>query len=163
MNKWGIKKQTLILALLPAIIIATSLAAYFIYSQISLVNSTLIEKGLLTTRHIADESQYGIFSGNHKSLKDYIDKTSHTDNTESISILDKEKNILVHTGNILDKDVIVKRLNDKLNHFYYTPNNSIIFISPINPQYVDLQDFYIAGVQEDLGPMGWAVIETIIR
>lgn len=101
MNKWGIKTQALILALLPAIIIAVSLVSYFLYSQIKLVNSTLYDHGLYTAKHIADESQYGIFSGNHSSLKEYIGKYVHEKNTQSITVLDKIKLSLLNLVKLL--------------------------------------------------------------
>lgn len=158
MNKWGIKTQALILALLPAIIIAVSLVSYFLYSQIKLVNSTLYDHGLYTAKHIADESQYGIFSGNHSSLKEYIGKYVHEKNTQSITVLDKNKTILAQSGETLNPDFLKDSLSLEKHWIEHVTNNSVIFVSSIQPPSVDVSEFDDSS-KESPNITGWVLIE----
>jgi len=159
MNKWGIKTQAFILALVPAIIIAVSLLSYFLYSQINLVNNNLNERGVSMARHLAYESQYGIFSGNIQSLKRHTDERVHDEDIRSIIILDKDKHILVNSGYTSDSDSILENIDD-VNHQVRVPSsNSILFISPIISPQLDIDEFDETNANMKK-IIGWLMVEV---
>ena len=158
MNKWGIKIQALILALVPAIIIAISLVSYFLYSQINMVNDTLNERGVNTAKHLAYESQYGIFSGNILSLKRHTDERVLEHDIRSIIILDNEKNTLINSGDKENADFILEDLNDINNKIQIPSNNSIVYVSSISSPQLDVTEFEEIN-NEIQQIIGWALVE----
>ncbi|MDH5645162.1 MAG: ATP-binding protein [Candidatus Heimdallarchaeota archaeon] len=162
MNKWGIKTQALILALVPAIIISVSLFSYFLYSQITLVNNNLNERGVTMARHLAYESQYGIFSGNTMPLKRHTDERVRDHDIRSIIIMDKEKRIIINSGDVSDTDLIFKDINDA-NHQASIPSRSTIaFISPIFSPLLDIDEFDDIDRSEK-HIIGWSLVEMSLN
>ena len=64
MKRWGIRQQVLILTLLPALLIALVLTAYFTYSQINYFTDTLNHHGNTIAHQISPAAEYAVFSGN---------------------------------------------------------------------------------------------------
>ena len=68
MNHLTLRSRLLILTLLPSMLIAITLVAYFTLSSIRSLESDLRAKGMATVRYLAPISEYGIIAGQIESL-----------------------------------------------------------------------------------------------
>ena len=69
MKNWGIRTRVLLLALLPAFIIAVTLAGYMTYRLSSDFDRELQSYGLGLSRQLAAVSEFSAFSGDRETLR----------------------------------------------------------------------------------------------
>ena len=97
MKNWGIRQQVLILTLLPALLIALILTAYFTFSEIKYFTNTLNRHGKTIASQISPAAEYAVFSGNIDSLKSIL-KHALINNKDVIRItITNEKDIVLLT------------------------------------------------------------------
>ncbi|MCK4952049.1 MAG: response regulator [Gammaproteobacteria bacterium] len=95
MKNWGIRKQVLTLALLPAAIIAVLLTTTFIVSQISEHTKLLEEKGRILTSQLAVAAEYAVATGNISILENLTSSVLKEPDVAQINITDKEDRLLI--------------------------------------------------------------------
>ena len=96
MKQWGIRQQVLLLTLFPALLIALALTAYFTFSQLSYISSTLNRHGNTIASQIAPASEYALFSGNIESLQRMLRYTLMNDkDVVRITITNEKDEILL--------------------------------------------------------------------
>ena len=88
MKRYGIERQTLLLALFPILVMAILLASYFISTRFSGLEHALLERSQLLARQLASSSEYAVFSGNTILLKQNVDAALTLQDVKSITILD---------------------------------------------------------------------------
>ena len=103
MNNWGIRKQVLTLALLPAAIIAVLLTTTFIVSQISEHTKLLEEKGRILTSQLAVAAEYAVATGNISILENLTSSVLKEPDVAQINITDKEHIEILCTASIEGK------------------------------------------------------------
>ena len=95
MKHWGIRQQILILTLLPALLIALVLTAYFTLSEIKYFTNTLNRHGKTIASQISPAAEYAVFSGNIDSLKRIL-KHALINNKDVIRItITNEKDVVL--------------------------------------------------------------------
>ncbi len=137
MKQWGIQQQVLILTLLPALFIALLLTAYFTYSQLKYITSTINRHGLTVASQISPAAEYAVFSGNISSLKNILEHTLVTDKEViSVRITNEEDNTLLS----LDEVPSPRKYPD---YFYslLTDEQSLYFRHPVITEQLDIDDF----------------------
>jgi len=119
MRNWGINKRVMVLALLPTLLIAISLATYFSFNRYAYIENSLHMKGQLIVNNISSASEYGVFSGNIEILEKIINNALQEKEVIEININDKHnKEIISRTKKIPPPETILP-----------------IFITPENFQY----------------------------
>jgi len=88
MRNWGINKRVMFLALLPTLLIAIALAAYFGFNRYSYIEDALHIKGQLIANNLAPACEYGVFSGNLEILNNLISNTLQEKDVVNITISD---------------------------------------------------------------------------
>ena len=66
---WDIRARTVLIAVLPTMVMATVLIAYFTSSRLSDLEEAHVQRGKALARQLAAASEYGVFSGNLESLR----------------------------------------------------------------------------------------------
>lgn len=94
MRKRSIKRRLLLLALLPAAIIALSITFYFTGTRIADLEKTLHKHGEAVTRHIAQASEYAVFSANSDILRGLIAGAIKEADVTAIAITDAKGTLL---------------------------------------------------------------------
>ncbi len=137
MKQWGIKRQLLILVLLPGLFITMALTIYFTISQLSYINNSLNRHGQTIVSQISPAAEYAVFSGNIDSLRRILDHTLMSDkDAVRITISDiNEESLLTLADSPVERkfpDVLYTLLSDdKFLHFR----------QPIITQQLDVDDF----------------------
>jgi signal transduction histidine kinase/DNA-binding response OmpR family regulator len=100
MNSLGIQRRVLIIALLPATIIAISLGTYFVVSQLNSLRESLEERGISIVRQLAPASEFGIFSGNQDQLTRLASSVLQESDVQSVRISDTTGLVYVEVGRV---------------------------------------------------------------
>jgi two-component system, sensor histidine kinase len=67
--RWDIRARAILIAVLPTMMMATVLIAYFTSSRLSDLEEAHVQRGKALARQLAAASEYGVFSGNLDSLR----------------------------------------------------------------------------------------------
>lgn len=100
MNNLGIQKRVLIIALLPAAVIAISLGIYFVVSQLNSLQESLEERGISIVRQLAPASEFGVFSGNQDQLTRLASSVLQESDVQSVRIDDTSGLVSVQVGRV---------------------------------------------------------------
>jgi len=100
MNNLGIQRRMLIIALLPAAIIAVSLGIYFVVSQLHSLRESLEERGISIVRQLAPASEFGVFSGNEDQLTRLAASVLQESDVQSVRISDSAGLVDVQLGRV---------------------------------------------------------------
>jgi two-component system sensor histidine kinase BarA len=137
MKKWGIRQQVLFLTLLPALLIALALTAYFTYSQLNYINTSLKDNGTTISRQLAPASEYSVFSGNINSLRKLLRHTlKSNDEVTRITITDEENVVLLSEAENPDAKVYPEYLYNLLSE-----DQVLEFRYPIITEVLEVDDF----------------------
>ncbi|MEJ5211475.1 MAG: HAMP domain-containing protein, partial [Burkholderiales bacterium] len=98
MKGLSIKWQVLLLALMPAALIALGLAWYFIQRGLSELDDALNNRGLAIARQLAPAAEYGVFSGNREILRRLADAAAAEADVKWVAITDLNGEVLAASG-----------------------------------------------------------------
>ena len=99
MRNWSIQRRVLVIALLPAALIALVLTWYHAHTRISDVERATLERGRGLARHLAPLSEFGVLSGNERLLDSIADSALAEDRTIAhVRILDETGRVLARAG-----------------------------------------------------------------
>jgi len=171
MMKSSIRHRVLLLALLPATLLAISLGYFFTMSRITDLDQALRTRGMAIARHLAPACEYGVFSGNTLILQRLADSALAEPDVVAVYIMDHTGKVLVSNG--MKRDVLaVARLgraaldNKKGVAAVAAKSNSLVFGIPISQTEVQVDDYTLAsastpsGSQQDhAAPLGYVAIE----
>ena len=137
MKQWGIKKQVLVLTLLPALFIALTLTVYFTLSQLSYINKSLNRHGKTISSQISPAAEYAVFSGNIDSLRSTLNRALMNDkDVINITITDGDHNILLS----LTENPPQKRFPG-IFYRLLSEDQSLRFQQPIITEQLEIGDF----------------------
>ena len=69
MKQYTIRQYVAWLTLAPLLVMAVSLATFFLHTRSSDLNNSLMEHGQLIARQLASSSEYGVFANNKQFLQ----------------------------------------------------------------------------------------------
>ncbi len=95
MKSWSIRKQIIMLALLPVLFVGLGLVVYFTYTQIQYIDDSLVKHGLSNAKQIAPAAEYSVFSGNTDLIKPTLENALNDQDVVAISITDKQGQVLI--------------------------------------------------------------------
>ncbi len=135
MKNWSIRKQIVVLALLPALFVGLGLAVYFTYAQIEYISNSLRKHGESIATQIAPASEYAVFSGNTQFLEPTLKNSLDDQDVVAITIRDRFNNTLIslhdNTSRPVSHSIWRKIIKTK----------QIKFEVPITSQEVSIDDF----------------------
>ena len=143
----GIRFRLLLLGIIPAFILTSALAFYFIDNQIQNLEISLKERGDIITRQLATASVYGVFSGNNLILQELVNTV----------LLEKDV-VSVHIINQQDVIMAEAQVSEFPDAEYIMNFTAPVILKPIdNSNNTDDTLFYTAGnktITKDIGRVG---------
>ena len=164
MNNLGIQRRVLIIALLPATIIAVSLGIYFVVSQLNSLRESLEERGISIVRQLAPASEFGLFSGNEDQLTRLAASVLQESDVQSVRISDSTGLVNVQLG----------RVNSSLPGFKFTGDahqpvsmvssdgSVLIFEAPIIQSTLAVDDYQEHSNVENSKKVDHPILGTVI-
>ena len=145
---YSIGRQVTLLTLIPLLIIAICLEAFFLHSRFSDLDQGLLERGKLIARQLASSSEYGVFSNNHGFLKNIANGVLQQADVRELVILNAASETLIEAkfvseGNLSQAKLANDGINGEVN--LLTPiresKDTLWIYQPIVPAQVALDEF----------------------
>ena len=172
MSGWSIRHRVLLLALLPATLLALSLGYFFTISRITDLDQALRNRGIAIARYLAPASEYGVFSSNREILQHLADSVRNDPDVIAVAITDRKGNILARYGKVDNLFLVSAQTsvpNSDANAERVTVsqrNNNLVFRIPIIQTEVQVDDFvsdFPATTAESVAPassqLGYVAVE----
>lgn len=134
MKLTGIRFRLLLIGIIPAIILTSALAYYFINNQIKSLATSLNERGDIITRQLATAGVYGVFSGNNQILQELVNTVLQEKDVVSVKISNQQHNILAQAqlSDLPESDHLIRfsapvvlqplRITDSSDEFIFFPS-----------------------------------------
>ncbi len=137
MKRPGISNQILIIALAPALIVATILSIHYIWDQFAYVSDSLNRDGKLIAKQLSPAAEYAVYSGNLELIRPLVNTAINNKSVLRIQILDKSNN------NILDIYNTEKHAekHSAFFHLIFEDEKQLIFAEPIFSTPVAVDDY----------------------
>lgn len=166
LREWGIKSRVLFLTLVPAIIIAIFLSAYFTSTRLHDLESSLQDRGFAIAAKLAPSSEFGMFSGNQDALQQLANRVLQEPEVRSVMFINKDGRILVQAGSKINfnPDYLKTKAGIHDINMIELPD-TLIFSTPIVLRDVVLEDFPNDYPHETLSHtqydhiVGWVIVE----
>jgi two-component system, NarL family, sensor histidine kinase BarA len=137
MRTQGIRKQIVVLALIPALLVALVLTGYYTWSQLHYISASLQRHGDSISSQIAPAAEYAVFSGNTKELRKVLSHTLENDkDVVNITISNADHVVLLS----LADQPPVSRYSSFLQNLF-SENELIQFRKPIFVEEISVSDF----------------------
>ncbi len=171
MMKSSIRHRVLLLALLPATLLALSLGYFFTMSRITDLDQALRTRGMAIARHLAPACEYGVFSGNNQILQRLADSALAEPDVIAVYIMDRSGKVLASNSLKQSKLSGIQPANIPLSSqkdtaTVATQSNSLIFRIPISQTEVQVDDYALTSAapslvsqQDNAAPLGYVTIE----
>lgn len=98
MKQFSIRQHVMLLTLIPLLIMAVGLEAYFLHDRSSSLDHDLMERGKLITHQIASSSEYGVFSNNQPFLQIIVQGALQEPDVRGIIIQNADAESLIEAG-----------------------------------------------------------------
>ncbi len=132
MSRLGISKQIIIIAILPALIVAAIISTHYIWDQFDYLSESLNRNGKLIAKQLAPAAEYAVYSGNIEYIKPLANSIIEDKSVLRIQILDKNGNSVLDIkeadNQAPEKSSIIKKL---LINVLNIKIKQISFIEPI--------------------------------
>lgn len=157
MKSWSIQKRALMLALVPAGLIAIFLSVYFVADRFQELDENLRDRGQLIARQLATGAEYGLFSGNEEALRGLAENTLKEADVRGVLIASVNSDLEITVGKPRLLFVLPK---DHKPYAYYSDDRSALVVAqPVNYTFVDLADIFTANETKEPVIGGWAYVE----
>ena len=91
----SVKTRAFLISFIPMLLITSILSVYFIRSQLTAIDNTIDDRGISMSMHLANASEFGLFSGNIDSLSALLHSSTMEEGVESISIWDNTGDLVI--------------------------------------------------------------------
>jgi len=95
MKRLGISKQILIIAILPALVVAAILSVHYIWDQFDYISESLNKNGKLIVKQLSPAAEYAVYSGNIELVDPLINSIIKNNDILRVQILDKYNNSIL--------------------------------------------------------------------
>lgn len=135
-KRLGISKQILIIAILPALVVAIILSTHYIWDQFDYITESFHKNGELIAKQLAPAAEHAIRSGNIELVRPLVDNIASDHPVLRIQILDR------HDDSILDVTSPEKPAEESSSIIgkLFDHKKEFVFIEPILSEQLPLQE-----------------------
>ncbi len=139
MRAGGLKTRVLFAAVLPAALVALTLAAVFTLRQLGDLEDALAARGRAEARQLAGNAEFGIFSGNRNLLERLLRNMSQVDSDiTAVAIINADGNTLARAG----LSVLPAWPPVGADERSFTNGETLVIAVPIRRQVLAVEDIY---------------------
>ncbi len=138
----GISKQIIIIAVLPALIVASILSTYYVTAQYDYLSASLSENGTLVAKQLSPVAEYAVYSGNTDFIRPLVNTIIQSDAILRIQILDKDNNSILDIKKPENKALAKRSIPKKfIADIFNIETQQLIFVEPIISAQINLIDY----------------------
>lgn len=154
----SVKQRLLVVALLPASLLAIAIAAYFTYAGIAALDKELKQRGLAMVRYLGPVSEYAVLSGQVDILQGHVQAAAKQAAVKSVLLLGRDGRILAVSGRVsLSADDLRRQLVEPT--LVAQGSQWIGFGAPILRSITDMDDLFSASATVGPEPIGKVFVE----
>ncbi len=156
---WGVRARVTLVAVLPALVLASLLVGLYYTVRSSELEETYLSRGSALARQLSAATEYALFSGNRDTLQQQTTALLGEEGVLSVRIYDRHQMVLATSGN-----------SEKISSFGPDANLPVQRVAgifritqPIHTSRIEIDDDYMllrSGAFSDQGePIGHVVLE----
>jgi diguanylate cyclase (GGDEF)-like protein len=130
------------LSIVPAMAISAALLFYLAIAKIQDLESSLVERGAGTIRHLAPAVEYGVISGNPEILAPLLETASNEPEVRAVAVFNSDGELLAKAGQG-DWAVMQRGIIGVGNVRYADAGNSFMFYAPVNQTVIAPDDIAV--------------------
>ncbi|NOR41720.1 MAG: response regulator [Gammaproteobacteria bacterium] len=136
MIRLGISKQIIIIALFPALIVATILSIHYIWDQFDYISASLDRSGKLIAKQLSPAAEYAVYSGNIELIKPLVNTIIQNDPVLRVQIFDNNGNIILD----MSKPEDTKKRDHSILENIFEKEKHVEFSEPILVAQIPVDD-----------------------
>ena len=158
----SIHNRLLLVALLPAALLATLITGLVLYRSAMVLDEALIKRGEAIVSFLAPASEYGVISANRANLSDLLQAAIAQHEVSAVAIYNQEGALLASTGrfNVLGPTALQTIDKPRISS---GPVNVLVAAAPVVSRGVDFDDTFRSGLSGDepaeVRTIGWVYVE----
>lgn len=103
---WDIRPRAILIAMLPTVVMATVLIAYFTTSRLSDLEEAHVQRGKALARQLAAASEYGVFSGNQDNLRKLANSILQEKDVVRVAVFSPQQEVLADSSRSLQTTAV---------------------------------------------------------
>lgn len=152
-NRYGIRQQVLLIALIPLVVMTLILAGYFVSTRIADNKSALIERGETMSRLLAQASEFGLISEMTHQLSALSQGPIQEADVADVIFINRDKRVLYRSNHFK----LIPDLKPQPSH--QTDDAVWLFTTPVTTQGIIVGDSPETGsAQIERELLGWVVV-----
>lgn len=158
----GLRQQLLLIALLPMLLIAIVLAAYFTVSGLAALDEEQADRGRAIASYLAPAAEYGVISGNREGLQSLVQATLTQRDVQAVTITDPAGRVLAVSGRTaLSPAMLLSLPGDPKQGLVRSGERRQAFAATIRRSRAEIEDYLDAASSRTQTPdtMGWVFVE----
>ncbi|MEZ5627957.1 MAG: ATP-binding protein [Rhodocyclaceae bacterium] len=144
MQSWGIRARVILVAVVPAIVLAVFMTAYYTHSRITDLEEAYRDRGRAFARQIAAATEYAVFSSNREDLRRLLDSARAEEGVRGIFISDTSGRELARSG-VITSELPLRSVGRSYDEGV---NQTLRFYEPILPTRLDVDLLAFDDVQQ---------------
>ena len=166
-SRLSLHNRLLLVALLPAALLATLVTALVLYRGAQTLDRTLHEHGNAIVSFLAPAAEYGVISGNRATLQSLLQAATAQREVSAAAVYDDRGTLLASRGRIsvLEPEML-RRVQDGANP--HTAPEMLAVVAPIKSGGINIDDELVDGwqagaTQQGMRTIGWVHVELDTR
>ncbi|TVT74761.1 MAG: response regulator [Denitromonas halophila] len=133
-QSWGIRARVILVAVVPAIVLAVFMTIYYTHSRIADLEEAYRDRGRAFARQIASATEYAVFSNNREDIRRLLDGARAEEGVRGILIADTSGQELARSG-LISVAAPLRRPTQSVDEAF---DQTLRFYEPILPTRLDV-------------------------
>ncbi len=151
MQRYGIERQALAVALIPVLILAVLVETAFLYYRMSEQDQGLLDRAELIARQLAASSEYAVFAANGLVLQQLVNGVMAQKDVQAVQLLDADGKTLATAGNAQWSQARFKQQDGAA---LWQDDATLIVYQPIVTTQLALDDTAVRMESSSVSPVG---------
>lgn len=155
MRKWGIRARAIVVAVVPAIVLATFMIMYYTNARLGDLENAFNDRGRALAQRIATATEYAVFANNREDLVRLLDNARGEADVRGVLITDSSGAPLARSGDV----ALAAAIDDIAEPRQSTHDGMVRFREPILPIRLNVEGLIFEGSEK---PPAAAVLGSVV-
>lgn len=156
MESWGIRSRVMLVAVLPAVILAIILTVFFTRSRIADIEDAHIDRGRAFTRQLAAAAEFALFADNRPALHRLAESALSENDVRGLTILGPDGEVVAKVGKPAHLDTMAR---DTAPGIQALADGDLRIIEAVLPSRLDVDDNQAVDAAPQAHPLGTVILD----